>query len=486
MAKKILNLKLIYKGKHLDTIRQGTDFAKKWYIGSDKHIFWQILDDTGTFPQKHQLLAKRGNELYLNLPEGSSISCSKDESPVDAAFLQQNNILQGASLKLRNDMTGNVKLNQDYSVQYFYTEPVVSHLTLREKAILADCSSAPPLLSSERTNRGVILLFLILGIAFILIYDLVLKPRDEVERSFSEMLAEMDRAQRIVPQIGEPPQGAVFETPIEEDVPQSEAAASGEATQTREDTRSPGSTRAVFGDLTTPRDQANSQTAYQATVLDEFVTARPGSRGGGGTGTGTSVSGPGGFTPSAGAGYAGTFDPSATAGYTETQLGRVVTGKTPAGGTTVRPNAAIETFTGDASRLQRLAPENVPLPQSPQIESIKRSFQAQEVPSLSEASIAGSPAARVTDVDNIYEQLNHRKGQIKQSYIRNSAIKAASGSITVIMYINEDGSVVADIIPNSATFTQSFLEEVKTIVENWRFNVSKKTKYRFQMRLSQS
>ncbi|MGC9361536.1 MAG: hypothetical protein ACP5F3_01270, partial [Candidatus Syntrophosphaera sp.] len=69
---------------------------------------------------------------------------------------------------------------------------------------------------------------------------------------------------------------------------------------------------------------------------------------------------------------------------------------------------------------------------------------------------------------------------------RNSAIKAASGSITVIMYINEDGSVVADIIPNSATFTQSFLEEVKTIVENWRFNVSKKTKYRFQMRLSQS
>jgi len=136
--------------------------------------------------------------------------------------------------------------------------------------------------------------------------------------------------------------------------------------------------------------------------------------------------------------------------------------------------------------LRQLAPENVPIAQTPQIERIKRSFQAQEVTTLSEASIAGSAAARGTDIDNIYEQLNHRKGQIKQSYIRNSAIQASSGSITVIMYIDGDGSVVADIIPNSATFTQSFLQEVKTIVENWRFNVSKKTKYQFQMRLSQS
>ncbi len=486
MAKTILNLKLFYKGKHLDTIRQGADFVKTWYIGRDKHIFWQILDDTGTFPQKHQLLSKRANELFLNLPEGSSISCSKDDNPVDASFLKQNNILQGMSLKLRNDMSGIVKLNQNYSVQYHYTEPVVSHLTLREKAIVADCSKTPPLLSSDRTNRGIIFLFLILGIAFILIYDLVLKPRDETERSLSEMLAEMERAQRIVPQVGEPPQGAIFETPEDDDMPPGEGTTSDQADATDAGTRSPRSTQAVFGDLRTPGDQAAGQQAYRATVLDEFVTARPGSRGGGGTGTGGSASGPGGFTPSAGAGYAGTFDPSATAGYTETQLGQVVTGKTPAGGTTVKPNTAIENFTGDASRLRRLAPENVPLPQSPQIESIKRSFQAQEVPTLSEASIAGSPDARVTDVDNIYEQLNNRKGQIKQSYIRNSAIKASSGSITVIMYIDKDGSVVADIIPNSATFTQSFLEEVKTIVENWRFNVSKKTKYRFQMRLSQS
>lgn len=486
MAKTILNLKLFYKGKHLDTIKQGTDFTNKWYIGSDKHIFWQILDETGSFPQKHQLLFKRGNDLYLNLPQGASISCSKDGRPVDASFLKQNNILRGATLKLRNDMAGSVMLNRDYSVQYQYVEPLVTHLTLQEKAIVADCSHTPPLLSTDRTNRGVILLFLILGIAFILIYDLVLKPRGEAERSLSEMLAEMERAQRIVPQVGEPPQGAVFETPEDEEITPGEAGETDQTSRTGAESRGPRSTQAVFGDLSRPNAPPSDQSAYRATVLDEFVTARPGSRGGGGTGPGAST-GPGGdFTPSAGAGYAGTFDPSSTAGYRETQLGSVVTGTTPAGGTTTRPNLPIENFTGDASRLQRLAPENVPLPQTPQVENIKRQFQATEVTSLSEASIAGSPAARVSDVDKIYDQLNHRKGQIKQSYIRNSAISASSGSITVIMYIDEDGSVVADIIPNSATFTQSFLEEVKTIVENWRFNVSKKTKYRFQMRLSQS
>lgn len=488
MAKTILNLKLTYKGKQLDTIKQGVDFDKKWYVGRDKRIFWHILDDSQTFPPKHQLLVKRGSDFYLQLPEGSNISCSKDNNPVDAAFLQQNGILQGTYLKLRNDMSGSVQLHPDYNVQYEYTEPVVSRLGLKEQAIVADCAQSPSLSTVERTNRGLILLFLILGLAFILVYDLVLKPKSASERSLSEMLAEMERAQRIVPQFGEQSPDVVEPFQEDMDVPrEGQTATTGEATRrtTADPTRST-TTRAVFGDLTTPGTAGRDRTAYQATILNEFVTAKPGSRGGGG-GAGFSATGPGGVnTPSAGAGYAGTFDPAATAGYTQTELGQVVTGKTPSGGTTVRPNLPIESFTGDASRLQQLAPENVPIAQSPQIESIKRSFQTQEVTTLSEASIAGSAAARVTDIDNIYEQLNHRKGQIKQSYVRNSAIKASSGSITVVMYINGDGSVVADIIPNSATFTQSFLQEVKTIVENWRFNVSKKTKYQFQMRLSQS
>lgn len=40
MAKTILNISLNYRGKHLDTIRQGSDFTNKWYIGTDKHLFW--------------------------------------------------------------------------------------------------------------------------------------------------------------------------------------------------------------------------------------------------------------------------------------------------------------------------------------------------------------------------------------------------------------------------------------------------------------
>ncbi|MBW6513572.1 MAG: hypothetical protein K0B87_02320 [Candidatus Syntrophosphaera sp.] len=280
MANKILNLKLSYRGKQLDTIKQGSDFVKKWYIGRDKRIFWHVLDDSNTFPPKHQLLVKRGSDYYLQLPAGSSISCSKDNNPVDAAFLQQNGILQGTQLKLRNDMGGTVQLHPDYAVEFGYTDQVLPVLGLKEQAIVADCAQAPSLSTVERTNRGLILLFLILGLAFILIYDIVLKPQSTAERSLSEMLAQMERAHRIVPQFGEQSQDVV--EPFQNDVQEPQTYTTGQAARrtTAEPSR-PRSAQAVFGDLATPGTAGRDRGAYQATVLNEFVTARPGSRGGG-------------------------------------------------------------------------------------------------------------------------------------------------------------------------------------------------------------
>ena len=227
------------------------------------------------------------------------------------------------------------------------------------------------------------------------------------------------------------------------------------------------------------------QTAYAVTGLQDFVTARPGARGS------STSSGPGtsGFNPQASSGFSGSFDPNATSGFntSTSNVGRVLE-KQPGGpGLTTRPNLPTQTFTGDASRLQ------TPTSQWPTDPSAQQGAERVTQPVVQPPEITNihtpevkipKPASSVPDADIIYNQIAARKGQIEQSYKQNVAIKKQTGSITVLMDIAENGSVSARVTSNSATFTQSFLGDIKRIVESWRFNVSKPTKYQFKMNLT--
>lgn len=482
MAKTILNLKLSYKGKLLDIIKQDSDFTRSWYIGTDRHIFWQILDDSNKFPAKHKLLTKQGNDYYLLLPQGSTITCSKEGKPVDAQFLQQNGILNGNQLKIRNDIIGKIQINPDYDIQCEYAEPYVVKLGPTEQSVVTSCSHRPPLSSIERTNRGLIFLFLILGLAFILIYDIVLKPRTDKVQSISEMWAELQRAQRI--QFGE---GAVQAGTQAEQLPVPE--------ETEQETPKPTgrpSSRPSQAGTTGPSTQSFNLSSSgsrpgvsQATILAGFTTARPGARGG--TGLGTPGSTGGTFVPSANAGYAGTYDPDAISGYNaSSNIGAVVQGTPPSGGVVNKPSQDV-TFVTDPSKLVTTGPGSKPQTQKPSTDQVVQSTTKPVDTSTIETSIVPITPSTSTapGVDNIFEQLNPRKNQIKQSYQRNAAVKAQSGSITVLMNIDATGKVTASVTPNSSSFTPTFLSEIKTIVEKWHFNVSKATKYQFKINLSQ-
>lgn len=158
-------------------------------------------------------------------------------------------------------------------------------------------------------------------------------------------------------------------------------------------------------------------------------------------------------------------------------------------GTTTRPNVSTQTFTGDASKLQ------TPSSQWPSVPAAKEGAEkvtqsVVKAPDISKITVPEvkipKPASSVPDADIIYNQIASRKGQIEQSYKRNAAVKKQTGSITVVMNIGDNGSVNATVTSNSATFTQSFLNEIKGIVESWRFNVSQPTKYQFRMNLTQA
>lgn len=498
MAKTTLNLKLNYRGMHLDTIRQGSDFQNKWTIGRDKNLFWQILDDSNKFPLKHKLLVRHGNDYYLQLPDGSNLSCSKDGQPLDANLLQQNGILSGSLLKLRNDLSGKVQVHPDYDIQFEYTEPVKTVLRPDEQAVVNSSSRATPLSSSERTEVGLILLFLLLGLAFVMIYDLVIKPKIDREKSLTEMLAELERVRRVEPDKSlTPPEADItgYEAQEDQTGEQGTTVARTGKTTRRGTGKGTGqavpNARQVFGGQGTggTRGGFGSSSAVAVTGLQDFMTARPGARGGAGT---KGTSGSGGSFNSAASGFAGSFDPNATAGFDSSvsNMPRVASVQPGQMGSSTRPNVPTQAFTGDASRLQAYqggGGPNIPSAQQEAArvtQSVVRDPQVTKIPEP-EVKIP-KPASNVPDADLIYNQIAARRGQIEQSYKRNAAIKKQTGSITVVMNIDENGSVSANVTSNSATFTQGFLSEIRGIVESWRFNVSQPTKYQFRMNLTQA
>ena len=99
MAKKLLNLKLIYKGKELDTTRQNRDFTSKFYIGSDKHLFWQILDNS--FPKKFLLVEKKGQTYVLNIHKSMHVTVQKDKKTLKGKELKRKRILNNNHLILK-------------------------------------------------------------------------------------------------------------------------------------------------------------------------------------------------------------------------------------------------------------------------------------------------------------------------------------------------------------------------------------------------
>ncbi len=502
MAKTILNLQLFYRGKHLDTIRQNVDFNKSWTIGTDKHLFWQILDTGRSMPRKHKFLEKRGADYYLHLTGGSNLSCSKDGRPLDANDLQSGGILSGSLLKLNPNLSGTVQLNPDYEIRFDYTEPRVVVLKPQEQAVVNSSMQPRTMSSQERNQTGLILLFLILGIAFVLIYDQVIKPRLDKARAIVE-LSELEKARRIEADksLGDPSKATTAEQLEQQQTDattgeEPKKTATGKSKTVPKGTGTPGGKGTgttdvgkVFGKPSSIPGTGHTSSGphYSVTSLQSFVTANPGVRSGDGIG---GIGGPGSFNPKASSGFAGTYDPGNIQGYdpSGSGVGRVADKLPQQAGSLLPPGVPTQTFTGDASKLKPSSSsptQSIPSAQEQAKKVTQTVTTPKDVSKLAEPEVKiPKPAYTGSDANVIYSQVSGRKGQIEQAYRRHTAIKRQTGSITVVMNIADDGAVNAQVTSSSSSFTPAFLNEVKQIVESWRFNVSQATKYQFRVTLT--
>jgi len=470
---KLLNLTLHYKGKKLDQVRYGRDFKNKFFIGSDKYLFWQILDET--FPEKHLFVTKKGDQLYLQLPPGAKVSCAKDGEPVDESYLTKSFILQGNKLLLRPDMTGTLAIAPNWEISYEFKEPYVTVLTPEQQQIAAQYACRPQPTADEKFSRNMILLFVILTVIFVIIFDLFLKKQVSYDTTLEQKLQTIQKAERIQAEALAKP--STFEEAGEyAEVPE-ETAGKGQPGGVPGGKGTAKSAGAIFGSGFGTFDPSATSAArpFQAvTLMEGFVTSRPGGGGGGGAGPGVGGAGPGG-------GVGGTtFDPNATRSFTS-DIGSVATKAPTVRGSEIRPEGvAIVKASGDQSKLM---PSGVAFGKTAVTEQTLAKFKSKQVTQVTEETISQAPAERQTIIDEVRRAVEIRKGQIQSLYMKWNATIPFSGSVKIRLLINASGKVQDAIITPEGNMPNGFLTELEQLCESWSFPINEEFDYEFKFRL---
>ena len=486
MAKTQLNLELHYKGKDLDKIKHGSGlFKKEWFIGSNKHLLWQVL--LPSFPDKHKLITQKGNELYLNLLPGSQLECVKNGQNMDQSALSGQGLLRGNSLLLRNDMEGTLTLHPDWQVKYGFGKPYTLVLSNEQQQIVATYSRRAESTPQEKFGRSMILLFLALTIVILGIYDIVLKP-GRAETTLQATLARMRAAQRVELHKQEVP---VAERDDEAARLAAEAAAKAAAEAAAAQKPTPGTTTARPGRTTAgvgtlfgvgkfdPRATERAPIAITQTV--EFAAAtRGGTGGGGGTGTGPGAGGTGFGGGGTGGGMASTFDPNAISRYQQSDFSSASSVGGLTGGTSTRPAGRVD-VRGNISQAE-IAVLNKPVAvTSGERAAISRI--SQRAPAITEGNIAAAPQEYQSDMEALRRAVNSRKSQLTSLYRKTAAIQSSGGSVDIRIYGTGSRIEAVEVIPISGNLPTSFLNEIKQAVSNWSVSgVTGSFNYKFNIR----
>jgi len=163
MQNKILNLKLKYKNLYLDTAKYGRDFHDNFYIGSDKMMLWQILDNS--FPEKFKLVSRVKDDFQLNLWDEMDVLVKKDDKIYSKQQLVENGLIENGAIILEQNQMGRIKFLKNWEIEYNFAEPFELVLSEEEKQTIKKFATFTPLSPQEKFTR----LFLTLGTIFTIV-----------------------------------------------------------------------------------------------------------------------------------------------------------------------------------------------------------------------------------------------------------------------------------------------------------------------------
>ena len=470
MADKLLNLKLKYKDKVLDIVRQNRDFTKKFYIGNDKDLFWQILDKA--FPKRFNLISKTGSSFKINLRDDMKVIVKKDNQELGMDDLKRANLIKGKTLTLDPSTAGTIDFG-NWEIEYSFNKPYTYTLSAQEISIAKQFAKFPPSTPQQKFTRIFIILGLIATWLGLFIVESTYIP--PLTMDFAERMQRIeDFATQVQPEILEEVEGAI-ETQVgksreemeEEITEQVEYAQEMTSAQFEQEFGLSLDVGAGIQGGTGTGDFSNE--LLEVTEVSEIVAA-----GSGGAGSGAKarrgaadldIAGSGGFDLEGtgdglgGLGDMGGLDLGGTGGFEEVDMASL-------GG-----NVGSYNITKVKSKAQ--------------FSAVKKRFAG--IKMVSEGSIKVkqtiSPQTKsiVADIDRVVATY---KPQISKLFGVESMMMDMYGTIEFSIIINKNSKVEAvDIeVIEGSYFTDSFLSKCREIIINWKIPVNDPIGYSFRMK----
>lgn len=465
MSDKILNLKLKYKDKYLDTARYERDFTNKFFIGSDKMLFWQILDEK--FPAKYNLISKSGNDFKLTLRQGMDVVVKKDEKVLTKEELQRSNLLTKNVLTLDPRSAGRLRFGGNWEIEYSFTKPYKYVPTPEEIAIGKQFAKFSPITAQNKFTR----IFLVLGVLFTAVGLFIAESTYEppVEIDFADRLLKIEE---MATQIEVP------EVEVEEEVTRkttTKEAEEGEVVEQVEEAQA--MTEAEFEqefglalDSGMPGGEGSSDFAnelLEVTEVSEIVAA----------GTGTGDGGPKATRGAADLDVAGSsgFDVSSAEGLGD--IGGME--GLDLGGIGGFEEVDVGALGGDLGSYSITKVES-----KAQFQAVKKRFAGIKMVKEGSVKIQEMTQEAKTELANIDQIVSTYKPQITKLFTTESMMMDMYGTIEFSIIIGETNKVEAvDIeVADGSYFTDSFINKCRQIILNWKIRVKEPIGYAFRMK----
>ncbi len=484
MGNKLLNLKLLYKGKQVNFAYQRTEgspkvweFKNSFILGSDPHLFWQILDDR--FPKKFSLISKKGDNFILHLTKGMNLSVMRGDDNLTMDDLKQQRLLNGNSVTLDERTSGTIGLNPDYQIQYSFQTPRPQVLSQAEIAMIREFNRKPAATAEATFTKWFLIISLLVTLIGLTTFNLTYEPK-KVEHSIVDLYQQRDLATQVSFDVQQPEdEGAVTDYGMGDKVDKDAG-------------------------VTEEQAQEIVQEAQAKTVSDIAATLGEFNVSGGGTGS----------LDETGIGQDAIFEVN--------QAADIVAAGPAKGASRTTSSAAIAQFdtkgakaseimSGEGGLDAILADGNLNVgaaggkfeavdldavgASGGQITRVTITGSAQ-FESIKAARYSGLRTVRAQDIEtsdmsasdkNVYVNIRNYvrafEPQITQAFRRESAIVEMYGSLEIILYINEQGMVEgADLAKvGDSFFTDDFLQKAHTIITKWKFPVKSRLKYQWRM-----
>ena len=468
MTEKILNLQLNYKGKYLDTVRYNRDFNKSFYVGKQKHLFWQINDDA--FPQKHKFIAKSGSKFKLFLNKGMSVKINKNGAELSEEDLKREKILTDGTLIINENTEGVIDFPNDWSVKYFFKEPY-KYVPSREHIEIHKKFAKTPKPSEEVKFTRI---FIVLGLLFtaigLYIGEMNYEPPEEI--SFAERFQRIqETATRIETDIPlvvkkeEEPTGT-FKKETEEATQQAVEQA---AEMTSADFATEFGLELEGGIEGGEGEESFAGELLEVSHIGEIVAAGPA------TGTGSDSKARKGAEDLELAGSGG-FDLS-SAGEGLGDFGSL--GDLDLGGSGGFEEVDMASLGGDVGSFKVTKVKS-----KAQFQQIKKKYAGIKIVQEGSIKLEEQSPAMKTELANITQIVNTYKPQITKLYTVESMMMDMYGTLEINLIIGSNGNVEAvDItVSDGSFFTDSFISKTRDIIMKWKIKVKDPVGYSFRMK----